>query len=123
MYQVREAVISVDTAGGDGVAAGSSTSAHLTGYLESVYLDYHASAPATTDVTITFATRGGTIMAVANNATDGYYAPQNLVADAAGADVAGVYTKILLNQPITVTVAQANALTACVTAYITYIGW
>ena len=117
---IFEDVVRVTTTGGAGVSAGSGTSHELFGYLESIYVDYHASAPATTDVTIAFATRGGNILVLTNTNTDGLYCPVKQACDAAGAAVAGAYLNHVLNQPISVSVAQCDDLTDAVVVYIRY---
>jgi len=118
---IFEEIVYVTTAGAGGSATGSSTSHELDGYLESVYVDFHASAPATTDTTIAFATRGGNIMVLTNANTDGLYAPVKQACDATGTVIPGAYVNHVLNQPLTVSVAQADALTNCVTVYIRYV--
>lgn len=113
--------VAVTTTGEAGSASGSADSVVLHGYLLDVYLDYHASAPgATTDVTITYKDRGDTILAVANNATDGRYAPRQKPVDNANAAITNAHDRFPLNGKLTVAVAQSDALTACVTAHIRY---
>lgn len=121
MAHIYEEVVEVTTTGGDGAATGSGISGELVGYLESIFIDYHASAPATTDVTIAFTTRGGNIVVVTDSNTDVLLAPVKQACDAAAAAISGAYLYHLLNQPLTITVAGCNALTAAVTVYIRYI--
>jgi len=100
--------LAVTTTGSDAAAVGSANLDGTTGFLLDVWIDYASTAPATTDVTIAYVTRGGTIATVTNNATDILIAPrQNPAADA----------KYPINQAITVSVAGANALDPCVTAW------
>ncbi len=119
--EIIEEIVAVTTTGADGGASGSGTSHVLHGFLLDVYLDYHASCPATADVTVAYTTKGGNIVVVSNNATDGLYAPRKQVCDSVGAAVSGVYDRWPLNQALTVSVAQANALTNCVVASIRYL--
>lgn len=113
--------IAVTTTGADGAATGSTASGALYGFLLDVYLDYHASAPATTDVTLAYTSpANGNILVVTNNATDGLYAPRKQACDAAGAAITGGYDCYPLNGTVTVSVAQANALTGAVTARVRY---
>ncbi len=120
MGEISTVKIKVTTTGGDGAATGSAQTEALNGFLLDVFLDYHASAPGSTDVTIAYTERGGNLVVVSNNATDGLYAPRQTEHDAAAASLgAGAYYP--LNQPLTISVAQANALTACVTAHIRYL--
>lgn len=109
--------IPVTTTGSAGSATGSATSELILGYLVDVYLDYHASAPSTTDVTISFATRGGNILVVSNSATDALYHPRALPVDNAGTSITAP-TPFLLNDKVTVSVAGSDALTGAVTAYL-----
>jgi len=100
--------VAVTTAGSDAAAVGSGTLDGMTGLLLDVWLDYHATAPATTDVTIAYTTRGGSIAVISNNATDMMVVPrQNPSTE----------SKYPIDQSLTVSVAGSNALTACVTAW------
>lgn len=118
--------IAVTTTGGAGVSAGTATGDIIfRGKLHAVYLDYHASAPATTDVTISIASPvGATLLTVTDNVTDGWYLPRNGTCDNAGA--ARLYaaggTAVAEAMPvcgkITVAVAQSNDLTDCVVAHV-----
>jgi len=113
-------ILTIDTTGGAGVAAGSAVM-EITpnGFLLDVYLNYHASCPATADVTINDPTFGN-ILVKSNNATDICLAPRIGTVDAAAA-ATGLYDLIPLNAPLTVSVAQANALTGCLVATIRWI--
>ena len=113
--------ISVTTTGADAAATGSDTSTYaLVGWLQDIYLDYHASAPATTDVTISFATRGGNILVVTNNATDGRYPVRDTPYFSDGSLMTDALVEVCLNDKITISVAGCNALTGAVVAYIQY---
>jgi hypothetical protein len=119
MSEICTEVLVVTTTGTAGSASGSATSGILRGLLLDIYLDYHASCPATADVTVAYSPTGGNILAVANNATDGSYAPRQ--AEVTAANVAtGGYTYFPLAGKVSVSVAQADALTACVTAHVRY---
>ena len=100
--------VAVTTSGSDGSATGSGTLDGTTGFLLDVWLDYHADAPVTTDVTIAYTTRGGSIAVISNNKTDMLIAPRQ--------NPAGE-SKYPVDQALTVSVAGANTLTACVTAW------
>lgn len=111
--------VTVTTTGGAGAATGTATSETIVGELVDIYLDFHASAPATTDTTIASTNaQQGTIMTKANSATDALFTPMRLATDAAGASIAGVYRPWFLNAPVTVSLAQCDALTGAVVAYI-----
>jgi hypothetical protein len=116
MSEIAVETVSITTAGGAGVAAGSDTTIPINGFLLDVYIDYHASCPATADVTISDAVFGNALV-VSNNATDGWYAPRKATCDPAAAST-GLYDLIPLNGPLTISVAQADALTACVVAHV-----
>jgi hypothetical protein len=117
--------LSVTTTGGDGSATGNSTTeAIVRGKLHAVYLDYHASAPNTTDVTVAIVeAQAVTLLTVSNNATDGWYLPRGQVCStaAAGLTYDGTYT-VCEPFPVTgglkVSVAGCNALTGAVVAYL-----
>lgn len=111
-------IVPVTTTGSAGSATGSADTPLLTGELLDVYLDFHASAPATTDTTIAFSTRGGNVLAVANSATDGMFHPRCKPVDNANAAITNAHDKFFLNDKLTVSLAQCDALTAAVTAYI-----
>lgn len=110
--------VAVTTTGSAGSATGTATTDLIFGYLVDVYLDYHASAPSTTDVTISYATRGGNILAVASANTDALFHPRASLATNAAAAITNSYSRFLLNDKITVAVAEADALAPAVTAYL-----
>ncbi len=114
MSEIAFETIVINTAGGAGVAVGSGVSIPIHGFLLDVHLDYNAAAPATTDVTISEETFGN-IVVKSNNATDIWLAPRMPTVDAAGA-ATGLYDLIPLNGPVTIAVAQADALSPCLTA-------
>lgn len=113
-------VVSVTTTGEDGSGTGSGTGNTLVGFLLDIYLDYHASAPETTDVTVAYADRGGNLLAVANSSTDALYTPRATAVTNAAAAITNSHDRFPLNGRLTVSVAGCNALTGAVTAYIRY---
>ena len=119
MSEIATSRIAITTTGSAGAAAGSGTSIPIQGFLLEVYLDYHASAPATTDVTITEPVFG-TVLARSNSATDGWFAPRKQTCDPAAADT-GIYDLIPVNGELTITVAQADALTDCVVVTVRWL--
>ncbi len=119
MHEVATQRIAVTTTGSAGSAAGSAMSIPIKGFLLDVYLDYHASAPITTDVTISEEVFGN-VLVRSNSATDGWLAPRKQTCDPAAADT-GSYDYIPLDGPLTIAVAQADALTDCVVATIRWI--
>ncbi len=120
MGKLATKFVAVTTTGDNAAATGSGSTGGINGWLESIYLDYHTSAPASTDVTITFTTRGGTIAVNGDSATDVLLWPRAKPVDNANSAIANAHSRFAVNDTITVSVAGSNALTACVTAYITY---
>ena len=112
-------VVAVTTTGADASAVGSGyTALPIRGKLIDIYLDYGGTAPGTTDVTITDEEIGHTLLAVADNATDGLFSPRSKPVDSANAAITNAHDKFSINGLIKVAVAGANALAPCVTAYI-----
>lgn len=112
--------LAITTTGDAGTATGSITTGILTGYIYDVYIDYHASAPATTDVTVAYAVpAGGNILVRTSSATDGRFLPRLAVCDAA-ASALTAYDKFYVNGTLTVSVAQCDAIAAAVTVTIRY---
>jgi hypothetical protein len=116
MSEIAIQKVAITTTGAAGNASGSGTTIPIMGFLLDVYLDYNAAAPATTDVTISDPTFGNALVK-SNNATDGWYAPRKQTCDPAAADT-GLYDLIPLSGPLTIAVAQADALTDCVVATV-----
>lgn len=112
----------VTTTGSAGTASGDVTieiPAH--GYIEWVYLDYSASAPAgTTDTTVTHAynTRLGNIYADTDSNTDILFHPAWKVIDVASAAVTNSHRKIPVYGGIKIAIAQCDALAAAVVVHI-----
>jgi len=116
---VRRTQISVTTVGGAGLAAGPLS---LTGRCRGDhpgYIDYHASCPATADVTIAPVSGvGGNILAIANSQHRRLLlAPADLLHHRWVA-ITYSHSEIACVEPIQVTVAQADALTNCVVVTI-----
>lgn len=112
---------SVDTTGSAGSAAGTVTiNVTKWGYLEWIYTDFHASAPATTDTTIAFANTppGGNILVKSNSATDALFFPRAGAVDSAASAITNSAVRYPIGGPVTVTLAQCDALTGAVTVYL-----
>lgn len=118
MPSIDTYAIAVTTTGSAGTATGSTTSDLIIGELVDVYLDFHASAPATTDTTVAYATRGGNVLVVTNSATDALFAPRIKPVDNANTAITNAHDRFLLNDRITVSLAQCDALTNAVIAYL-----
>lgn len=113
--------LGVTTTGVAGSATGSGTFARrVRGVLKNLSFNFHASAPATTDVTVSYTDHNGVvheIMVVTNSATD-TPAPNVVqdVHDDAAAAVSSLETPIVLQDwtAINVSVAGCDALTDAV---------
>jgi hypothetical protein len=122
MNQICQEIVTVTTTGSAASATGSGTTQGLHGFLLDIFLDYHASAPATTDVTIAYdEPDNGNITVYSDSATDVLLMPRKNAVDVAGAAVSGVYDLYPLNGRVTVSVAGSDALTGCVVARIRYL--
>lgn len=119
MSEIAVQTVRVTTTGEAGAATGSGTSMPVSGFLLDVFIDYHASAPATTDVTISQETFGN-IVVKSNNATDVWLAPRKQTCDAAAAD-SGSFDFIPVSGALTISVAQADALDDCVAVTIRWL--
>jgi len=114
-------VLQATTVGADGSAAGTDTSANqVRGKVQAVYLDYHGSAPVTTDVTLAAAnTPTENILTITNNKTDAWYYPRKeTVINDGTATYLRESVPYVIHDQLKLSVAQANALTDCVTAYV-----
>lgn len=121
--QVRRYELAITTTGSAGSAAGTGTiTVDPPGYLEWVRYDFHASAPATTDVTGTMASTASppstVVFTSTNSTTDTTQYPRAGVVLPAGTAVTDGSTPILLAGAISVAVAQCDALTGAVTVYV-----
>lgn len=119
------------TTGSAGSAAASVTSPYpITGTIVRVDVNYHASAPATTDVTLAQATEeiATNIVSLTDNATDKQIFPAVGVTTNAGVALTYDATRPIyaLGFPVAdnlvLTVAQCNALTNAVIADVYYEG-
>lgn len=120
---IRKTSGTVNTTGSAGSASGSAILSTGLGELVAVHLDYHASAPATSDVVITSegVPADVTLLTRSNSATDAWLYPTVNVHDNAGAAVAGAQAApVVHNGALSVSVAQCDALTSAVTvtAYV-----
>lgn len=119
MSEIITQEVKITTTGGAGAATGSGTTMPVMGFLLDVFLNYHASAPATTDVTISDPVFGN-IVVKSNNATDIWLAPRKQLCDAAAADT-GLYDLVPVKSALTIAIAQADALTDCLVATFRFI--
>lgn len=111
----------VTTTGEAGSATGTgSVTIPTHGHIEYIYIDYHASAHANTDVTVAYASTppGGNILVVSNNKTDALYFPRASCVTNANGAITDSYTKFPVAGNLSLAVADSTALTACVTVYV-----
>lgn len=118
MAELVISVVKVTTTGSAGSASGNADSEVINGWIENIFLDFHASAPGTTDTTIAYKTRGGNILAVTNSATDALFHPRAKAVDNANAAITDSHDRFAVNDKVNVALAQCDALTDAVTAYI-----
>jgi len=121
MSEIRFEKVALTTTGSAGSAVGTGASALIQGFILDVYIDYHTSCPATADLTIAYTTRGGNILVVSDNKTDGLYHPRAAPVDNAGAEIDGAHDWFAITDTLAISIAQADALTDCVTVYIKYL--
>lgn len=110
----------VTTTGSAGSATGTA-SLTLSGYVSSIKVDWSASAPVTSDITIV--EQGGfgrTLYTKSNSATDITLYPYHHGDDNTGATIAGVYGRIYVpSVPVLISVSGCDALAAaCVVSVI-----
>ena len=111
MSHIEMQQLTIATVGEAGSVAGSGTTIPIEGFLLDVYLDYNAACPATADVTITDPIFG-VVFTKSNNATDVRVAPREPVVGADGA-ATGLFDLIPINSALTIDVAEADELAAC----------
>lgn len=126
---IRSEQIAVTTTGSDASATGAvNTIQPICGKIQKIRFDYHTSAPATTDVTITErvgSTDWETICTETDSATDVTRYPRRAVDDNAESAVTydgsnEIYEPYVVNDYIRVAVAGSNALTDAVVVTIFY---
>ena len=113
--------LKIATTGGAGVATGSGILSLPICELLAIYLNYHASAPATTDVTVTSTgdPSSVTLLTRSNSAADGWFYPKVQDHDNVAASIAGSYSHPTIHAgALTISVAQADALTDCLIATV-----
>lgn len=120
---VRSHKITVTTTGSAGSATGTGYSSKpLNGELYAIYVDWSASAPVTSDITITVASDDNhpsvTLYAKTNSVTDAWVYPVVQSTDTAGTAVTGEYQRILIDGRVSVAIAQSDALATAATVYL-----
>jgi len=118
--EICEETVTVTTTGEDASATGSASSAAMMGFLLDIDLDYHASAPNTTDVVVSDK-NGNTILTVSNASTDVLVAPRVKPVDSANAAITDAHAPVPLNGALTFALAGCDALTGALVATIRYL--
>ena len=117
---IERYVIKVSTTGSDASATGSLVTALPYCELLAAYLNFHASAPASTDTTLS--APGDpvslTLLTVTNSATDAWYYPSIQMDDNAGAAITGAYVPAIIHGNLLVELAGSDALTDALTLTI-----
>lgn len=111
---IRREVIRVTTTGSAGSATGTATSQSIVGELLYLYVDFHASAPATTDTTMTAASSGAAVWSISNSVTDVTVAPALACVTPANVAITNSHRPLVLGDRLTVALAQSDALTDAV---------
>jgi len=126
---IKSLEIAVTTAGSDGSAVGAANSSRpINGKVQAIWFDFHASAPNTTDVTVTervVTTDRQTVCVETSSKTDVMRYPRRAVEDNAEGTVTydgtnEIYEPYVIDGYIRVAVAQCNALTNAVVVTVLY---
>ena len=119
---IEKYTIKVSTTGSDASATGSLVTALPLCELLAVYANFHASAPASTDTTISSPADpvAVTLLTITNSATDAWYYPTHQLDDASGSAITGAYIPAIVHGNLLVELAGCDALTdgLTLTAYV-----
>jgi hypothetical protein len=112
--------VAIATTGSSGSATGTVVVPLPPCELLAVFVDFGA-APSTTDTT--FKAIGGeiadnTILTLTNSNSDAWYFPGEQVDDNTGSAVTGAYRHPLIHNNLSIDIAQADALSPCLTVYL-----
>ena len=117
---IKREVVRVTTTGSAGSASGSATTTAIVGELLQIYLNFHGSAPATTDTTITAATDGYTVWAATNTVTDVLIAPAVAPVNASNSAITNAHRPMAVADRLTIALAQCDALTDALVATVVW---
>ena len=110
---IEQHIIKVSTTGSDASATGSRVTALPYCELLAVRMDFHASAPGTTDTTLS--SPGGpvsvTLLTVSNSVTDAWYYPTHQLDDSSGSAITGAYIPAVIHGNLLTELAGSDALT------------
>ena len=119
---IEKYTIKVSTTGSDASATGSLVTALPLCELLAVYANFHASAPASTDTTISSPADpvAVTLLTITNSATDAWYYQPHQLDDASGSAITGAYIPAKVHGNLLVELAGCDALTDALTltAYV-----
>ena len=114
---IEKHTVKVSTTGSDASATGSLVTALPWCELIAVYMDFHASAPASTDTTLS--SPGGpvsvTLLTVTNSATDAWFYPTHQLDDASASAITGAYIPAIIHGNLLTEIAGCDALTDALT--------
>ena len=114
---IEKHTVKVSTTGSDASATGSVVTALPWCELLAVYMDFHASAPASTDTTLS--STGGpvsvTLLTVTNSATDAWFYPTHQLDDASASASTGAYIPAIIHGNLLTEIAGCYALTDALT--------
>ena len=117
---IEKYTIKVSTKGSSGSATGSLDTALPYCELLAARLDFHASAPGTTDTTLS--SPGGpvsvTLLTVTNSSTDAWFYPTHQLDDSSGSAITGAYIPAVIHGNLLVELAGCDALTDALTMTI-----
>ncbi len=119
---IEKHTIKVSTTGSDASATGSLVTALPYSELLALYVNFHASAPGTTDTTIS--SPGNpvalTLLTLTNSNSDAWYYPTHQLDDSSGSAITGAYIPAIVHGNLLVELAGCDALTDAVviTAFV-----
>ena len=110
---IERHIIKVSTTGSDASATGSLVTALPYCELLAAYMNFHASAPASTDTTLS--SPGDpvsvTLLTVTNSATDAWFYPTHQLDDASASAITGAYIPAIIHGNLLTELAGSDALT------------
>ncbi len=114
---IEKHIIKVSTTGSDASATGSLVTALPYCELLAARMDFHASAPGTTDTTLS--SPGGpvavTLLTITNSSTDAWYYPTHQLDDNTGSAITGAYIPAIIHGNLLTELAGCDALTDALT--------
>ena len=109
--------VKISTTGSDASATGSLVVPLPYCEILAAHMDFHASAPASTDTTLS--SPGDpvslTLLTIPNSATDAWYYPTHQLDDSSGSAITGAYIPAIVHGNLLVELAGCDALTDALT--------